>query len=51
MEKKFEKMNVIVIGAGSGIGQATTMRLLTEGARVFAIDVSTESHINSIVNL
>jgi NAD(P)-dependent dehydrogenase (short-subunit alcohol dehydrogenase family) len=33
---------ILVTGAGSGIGRATTLRLLDEGARVVATDVSEE---------
>ena len=33
---------VLVTGAGSGIGRATTLRLLSEGARVVATDVYSE---------
>ncbi|MEU4671368.1 SDR family oxidoreductase [Amycolatopsis sp. NPDC023774] len=34
---------ILVTGAGSGIGRATTLRLLSEGARVVATDVSAET--------
>jgi NAD(P)-dependent dehydrogenase (short-subunit alcohol dehydrogenase family) len=39
---RFEGQTVIVAGAGSGIGRASTVRLLNEGAKVIAADVSTE---------
>ncbi len=39
--QRFEGRTVVVTGAGSGIGLATTERLLSEGARVVAADVST----------
>jgi NAD(P)-dependent dehydrogenase (short-subunit alcohol dehydrogenase family) len=38
--QRFNDRRVIVTGAGSGIGQATVARLLQEGARVVAYDVS-----------
>ncbi len=38
--RRFEGRSVVVTGAGSGIGLATTERLLAEGARVVAVDVS-----------
>jgi NAD(P)-dependent dehydrogenase (short-subunit alcohol dehydrogenase family) len=37
---RFAGQTVIVTGAGSGIGRATALRLLGEGARVIAADVS-----------
>ncbi|MFH8250206.1 SDR family NAD(P)-dependent oxidoreductase [Microbacterium sp. B2969] len=36
---RFTGSTVIVTGAGSGIGRATAERLLTEGARVVAVDL------------
>jgi len=39
---RFTGRTVIVTGAGSGIGRATALRLLGEGARVIAADVSAE---------
>ena len=38
--KRFDARNVIVTGAGSGIGAATVKRLLDEGATVVAVDVT-----------
>ncbi|GAA1297622.1 oxidoreductase [Planotetraspora silvatica] len=35
---RFEDRNVLLTGAGSGIGRATVVRLLSEGATVFAVD-------------
>lgn len=37
---RFDGRRVLVTGGGSGIGQATVLRLLSEGARVVAADVS-----------
>ncbi len=37
---RFADKTVIVTGAGSGIGQATAYRLVAEGARVIATDIS-----------
>lgn len=39
---RFTDRRVIVTGAGSGIGAATTTRLLDEGATVVAFDISTD---------
>ncbi|MGC4963112.1 SDR family NAD(P)-dependent oxidoreductase [Gordonia sp. DT101] len=38
--QRFEGRRVLITGAGSGIGQATTLRMLEEGAQVVAADVS-----------
>jgi NAD(P)-dependent dehydrogenase (short-subunit alcohol dehydrogenase family) len=40
--QRFEGRRVLLTGAGSGIGQATTLRLLAEGAAVFATDISAD---------
>ncbi|OAD97622.1 SDR family oxidoreductase [Arthrobacter sp. OY3WO11] len=37
---RFDGRRVLVTGGGSGIGQATVLRLLSEGGRVVAADVS-----------
>lgn len=39
---RFENRCIIVTGGGSGIGQGTVLRLLTEGGRVHAIDVDAQ---------
>lgn len=38
--KRFEGVDVLLTGAGSGIGRATAIRLVAEGATVFAVDLS-----------
>ncbi|EQA99770.1 hypothetical protein L288_18980 [Sphingobium quisquiliarum P25] len=38
--QRFENRTVLVTGAGSGIGQTTVARLLSEGGRVIAVDIS-----------
>lgn len=40
--KRLEGNRILVTGAASGIGQATTLRLLDEGAAVVAADISTD---------
>lgn len=40
--QRFEDRNILVTGAGSGIGQAIVERLLAEGGRVIAVDVSAD---------
>jgi meso-butanediol dehydrogenase / (S,S)-butanediol dehydrogenase / diacetyl reductase len=37
---RFDGKVALLTGAGSGIGQATTLRLASEGASVFAVDVN-----------
>lgn len=39
---RFEGKNVVLTGAGSGIGRATAIRLTGEGAAVFAVDRSSD---------
>lgn len=38
--RRFEGATIVITGAGSGIGRATTARLLAEGAKVIAADIS-----------
>lgn len=45
--KRLEGKRILVTGAASGIGQATALRLLSEGAAVVAADVSTEGLSNT----
>ncbi|GBE67686.1 short-chain dehydrogenase [Mycobacterium sp. MFM001] len=40
--KRLEGNRILVTGAGSGIGQATALRLLDEGATVVAADISAD---------
>lgn len=38
--KRFEDRTILVTGAGSGIGQATVARFLSEGGKLIAVDLS-----------
>lgn len=40
--QRFANKTVIVTGAGSGIGQATALRVATEGGQVIAVDLNKE---------
>ena len=40
---RFDGKVALLTGAGSGIGRATTLRLLAEGASVLAVDINAES--------
>ncbi|SOJ57437.1 Dihydroanticapsin 7-dehydrogenase [Mycobacterium simulans] len=40
--KRLDGNRILVTGAGSGIGQATTLRLLDEGAAVVGADIATD---------
>ncbi|MFF4756542.1 SDR family NAD(P)-dependent oxidoreductase [Streptomyces sp. NPDC002514] len=46
---RFSGRTVIVTGAGAGIGRATAERLVAEGARVIAVDLSAEN-LNSLAH-
>ena len=37
---RFKNKAVIVTGAASGIGRATVIRLLAEGAQILAVDIN-----------
>src|SRR5689334_9406204 len=41
--ERFDGRTIIVTGAASGIGAATTRRLVGEGANVVAVDLSADS--------
>lgn len=45
--KRLDGQRILVTGAASGIGQATALRLLSEGAKVVAADVSTDGLSNT----
>jgi meso-butanediol dehydrogenase / (S,S)-butanediol dehydrogenase / diacetyl reductase len=40
MDARFEGKVALITGAGSGIGRAVTMQLVSEGARVFGVDIN-----------
>jgi len=41
--RRFESKTIIVTGAASGIGRATAERILAEGGRVIAVDISADA--------
>lgn len=45
---RYEGRRVLVTGAGSGIGQATTLRMLAEGGRVVAADMSADGLADTV---
>ena len=42
-EKEFARNVVVVVGAGSGIGKATALRVATEGAHVVCVDLNIDA--------
>uniref|UniRef100_UPI00049498FB SDR family NAD(P)-dependent oxidoreductase n=1 Tax=Streptomyces xiaopingdaonensis TaxID=1565415 RepID=UPI00049498FB len=40
--ERFDGTRVLLTGGGSGIGRATALRLVAEGAQVCALDLSAE---------
>lgn len=48
---RFAGKTAVVTGAGSGIGKATVIRLLAEGARVVASDISAERLVDLVDEL
>lgn len=40
--KRLDRNRILVTGAASGIGQATALRLLDEGAAVVAADIAAD---------
>ena len=46
---RFDGKVALLTGAGSGIGRATTLRLLAEGASVVAVDINAESLNETVV--
>lgn len=45
---RFDNQNVVVTGAGSGIGLATALRIAREGGRVVLVDMN-EERLNAVV--
>ncbi len=45
---RYADRRVIVTGAGSGIGQATALRMLQEGGQVVAADISPEGLADTV---
>lgn len=49
-DTRFSGLTVIVTGAGSGIGRATTLRICHEGGRVIASDLSSERLVELVAS-
>lgn len=51
MTERFEDLVAVVTGAGSGLGQASAMRLASEGAHVVAVDIDYEAAQQTVAEL
>ncbi len=48
---RFDGVNVLLTGAGSGIGRATALRLAAEGAAVFAVDLARDGLAETVASV